>query len=911
MQKFIVWGLLLTNNNLLIKEKNQNFNFSVIMAIYNTENYLKESIESIIKQNIDFKENIELILVDDGSTDNSKEICLEYQKKFPNNITYIYQEHEGQAKARNRGLKIASGKYINFFDSDDKFSLSTFGNVFEFFEKYYNETDIVTIPIELFDRINGPHNLNYKFKSTGIVNLLEYPEFILINAPPSFIKRDAIDIDFNTDLIISEDSLFVNEILLKRKTLGILNEATYFYRKRQDSSSLIDTSKTNKKYYNHRLVNYLFKLIELSKDENNNIPKYIQYALMYELQFYFIESNLDILSKKEKNEFYNYLSNILSFIDDEIILKQRKLSEKLKKIVLLFKYQKLEFKTSNLNNFSCLAGNNILETLNNNILYIDSIDIKSDKLEILGYFDSFFKSEDYEIIALKSNNGLNNQSPDKNQNVNNVYKAEKVEYPFRDQIYLGKTFPKFNFKLNIPFSKKEEFSVKIKLNYKNNLLNIALEFKNYCKLSEKSFYSLRDQKILTYESRIFYVENYNLSKLFKLELSNFKTIIFLIPHNIKNKKLFISLFNISILRLAWFISKILKNDREIWLFQDRGDIADDCGEVLYEYALKQDDGVKKYYVLSNKSNDYARVKKEYKNIINYHSIKHKYLYLISSKIISSHPDEGIINPFNPRSYQFIAGLLNIKKYFLQHGIIKDDISYWLHRYDKNLELVVTSTRLEYESLFNYHYNFENGVVNLLGLPRYDKLDTRKNKKQILFMPSWRRNIKTREDFLNSTFNESLSLLLNDEDLMIFLKNKGYKFLFKPHPNVLKFLDDLEINDYVEIVKDMRYRDLFNESAILITDYSSVAFDFSYLKKPVLYYQIYNDYHFDLETSYFNYETMGLGDVLKTEKELRDSIKTYVENGCIMENKYKQRVDDFFEFNDKNNSKRVYDWIKKH
>ena len=171
MQK-LFWGLLLTNDDLLIIEKDKKFNFSVIMAIYNTENYLRESIKSLINQDINFKENIELILVDDGSTDNSKEICLEYQKKFPNNITYIYQEHEGQAKARNRGLKIASGKYINFFDSDDKFSLSTFGNVFEFFEKYYNETDIVTIPIELFDRINGPHNLNYKFKSTGIVNLL-------------------------------------------------------------------------------------------------------------------------------------------------------------------------------------------------------------------------------------------------------------------------------------------------------------------------------------------------------------------------------------------------------------------------------------------------------------------------------------------------------------------------------------------------------------------------------------------------------------------------------------------------------------------------------------------------------------------------------------------------------------------
>ena len=98
--------------------------------------------------------------------------------------------------------------------------------------------------------------------------------------------------------------------------------------------------------------------------------------------------------------------------------------------------------------------------------------------------------------------------------------------------------------------------------------------------------------------------------------------------------------------------------------------------------------------------------------------------------------------------------------------------------------------------------------------------------------------------------------------------------------------------------------------MIITDYSSIAFDFAYLKKPVIYYHYAKDYHFDLEESYFDYKTMGFGEVVDNHEELIDLIMEYVENECEMKDQYTKRVDDFFEFNDKNNCKRVYDAIKK-
>ena len=92
--------------------------FSVVMAVYNVEDYLREAVESLVNQTIGF-EHIQLILVDDGSTDGSGKICDEYKKKYPSNIVVIHKENEGVSTARNVGLPHVMGKYINFLDSDD------------------------------------------------------------------------------------------------------------------------------------------------------------------------------------------------------------------------------------------------------------------------------------------------------------------------------------------------------------------------------------------------------------------------------------------------------------------------------------------------------------------------------------------------------------------------------------------------------------------------------------------------------------------------------------------------------------------------------------------------------------------------------------------------------------------------
>lgn len=350
-------------------------------------------------------------------------------------------------------------------------------------------------------------------------------------------------------------------------------------------------------------------------------------------------------------------------------------------------------------------------------------------------------------------------------------------------------------------------------------------------------------------------------------------------------------------------------NKKIWMIMDRLDFADDNGEHLFKYALNQKDDVDKYYVLDKNSVDFKRLSKTLKNVIAFGSFKHKLLFLFSEKMIASQPAVSLYNPFFTKNITMFAGFYP-SVYFIQHGVAKDNMSSWLHKFNRNFSLISTSSDLEKESFLDVGYNYDEEIIQALGLPRYDNLNGDNTKKQIVIMPSWRNYIKNEYDLLNSEYFKRWNSLINNKEFIEYAKEKGYKIIFKPHLNLYKFIDLFDKNDYVIIDKTTRYQDIFNESAVLITDYSSIFFDFSYLKKPLIYYQYANDYHFDSENGYFNYESMGFGEVIKSEEDMVNKIKYYLDNDCVMEDSYKKRVDDFFKHNDKNNCKRTYDWIYK-
>ena len=215
------------------------FKVSVVMPVYNTEKYLSEAVESLIGQSIGF-ENIQLIIVNDGSTDKSGEMCLEYLKKYPENVVYLSQENRGVSAARNLGMKRIEGKYVSFLDSDDKWDDEALKKLFDFMEKNYEKTDAAAARKKLFDGGSGYHSLDYKFDKTIIADLNRRFDLIQMDVTSVLVKSEAVKgLEFCEKLCYGEDARFINTVLLEKCTIGLVKDALHYYRIRRDGTSAL------------------------------------------------------------------------------------------------------------------------------------------------------------------------------------------------------------------------------------------------------------------------------------------------------------------------------------------------------------------------------------------------------------------------------------------------------------------------------------------------------------------------------------------------------------------------------------------------------------------------------------------------------------------------------------------------
>ena len=470
------------------------------------------------------------------------------------------------------------------------------------------------------------------------------------------------------------------------------------------------------------------------------------------------------------------------------------------------------------------------------------------------------------------------------------FQPESFDYPTRRNLFVK------NFDFKIPVGNAD-----LRISLLVNGKFARFHFRDTCHLSDFSHYFIKGNKIVYFDED-FHIVNFSYSRMIGLEINDLFKILF------SQKRFFIHAI---IFRLLFILFYPIMRHKKIWIIMDRKNMADDNAEHFFKYALNRNDDVTKFFAVDGRSDDFARLNYSYGNILRYGSFKHRFYHAFAQKIISSQGSDFYLNPFRSINPQFTAGLCEADFYFLQHGIIKDNMSTWLRKYDRNPKLIVTSTQMEYDSLFDEGYFYDEDVVQLLGLPRYDNLRNIDFKKEIIIMPSWRNYLTDERAFVNSEFYKRFNSLINNDRLIDYAIENNYQIVFKPHPELNRFLYLFDKNFYVKFGYNVKYQDIFNQSSLLITDYSSVFFDFAYLKKPVIYYQYGIDYHYNSENGYFNYKEMGFGDVFDSEDDVVDKIIEYIDADCEMEDMYQRRVDAFFKFKDGQNSRRCYDWIYEH
>ena len=353
------------------------------------------------------------------------------------------------------------------------------------------------------------------------------------------------------------------------------------------------------------------------------------------------------------------------------------------------------------------------------------------------------------------------------------------------------------------------------------------------------------------------------------------------------------------------ILKISK--KELWLICETKNMARDNGYVFFKYMQEYKKNIKTYYAISFTCNDYNKLTK-YKNLVNWSSLKHYFIYMCATKNISSHK-EG-----NPNHTLFTILHLYLRLYnnrvFLQHGITKDDAPMFYYK-NTYFRYFICGAKREYEYITK-HFGYPTGNVIYTGFARFDNLHNIKPKKQILLIPTWRRWFelnKKNETFIKSEYYIKWNSLINNKKLNAFLSENNLELIFYPHYQMKKFINCFNNdNQFIKIINDeIDIQKLLIDSSLMITDYSSVYMDFAYMKKPIIYYQFdyekYRESHF--KEGYFSYKSDGFGKVLVDETELVDEIIRIIKNSFQVEPKYIERMNKFFELNDNHNCERIY------
>lgn len=305
---------------------------TIVVPIYNVEKYLEKCIKTLINQTYS---NLEIILVNDGSPDNSLKICNQYLKE-DNRIKIINKENGGLSDARNAGLKMARGEYICFIDSDDYIEL----DMIEKTKKKLLEEELDVVIFGLYNEVvdSNENIINQKKQSIDLVNfnsiisIIGYAWNKLYKT--SFLKEK--NITFTKGLSLIEDVVFNEKVFLKNIKIGYINEPLYHYVSRNRSTLVkqyYEDSYNLHKQGNLSRKNIIFKILGRNKKTEELLSESHINGIRYCCSnMFFYKNNLSIYEKYKnikiivednctKEEIKNYKSKNTSDKLIEVCLK--------------------------------------------------------------------------------------------------------------------------------------------------------------------------------------------------------------------------------------------------------------------------------------------------------------------------------------------------------------------------------------------------------------------------------------------------------------------------------------------------------------------------------------------------------------------------------------------------------------
>ncbi len=834
--------------------------FSVVSAVYNVEKYLDDYFTSLTKQTLDFRAHVELIVVDDGSTDRSAKIIRRWQKKFPKNIVYIRKENGGPGSARNLGLARASHDWVTFVDPDDFVADDYFAVVSDAIERHRDDAVAMIVCnlvrfIEKTATRSNTQPLRYRFASgERVVAIGALGRDIQTSVAYAFFRKDRIDDDrLRFDERISpnfEDTDFVGRYLLRRRDSQVLflPGAIYNYRIRDDKSSLIQTGQFRPDYYSDQIRYGCLGLLKAARDINGTAPRYVQNSVLYALSWHISRiagdsASLSFLTDAQRREYGDLLTETFALIDADVVDQ----------------YDLTPFPFSH-------------------------------RLGILNLFKNIDPPR--QLVAVTQHDPAKklvcavcwsrNQTPSVAFQVDGREVAP-VFHKSRGVDFLGAPFV-WEHIAWVPLSGAQVLAVTI------DGLRAEISAGGAEGATTIDLAGIRSGLAtpVPAEGRL--------------------------PPHVRQ------------LRQMARSPKAIADFKDAWLFMDRDSVADDSAERLYRYVRQQAPEINAYFILQRGSPDWARLAADGFRLLPFNEAEHGIALLNASHLISSQADHYVVGYLGQAEF---GDLIKYRYVFLNHGVIRDDISRWLNTVA--MDCFVTSSPAEYELIVGdgSNYRFTAKEVVLTGMPRHDALldGPVRDGHTVIVMPTWRSSLTgmaegvgnaraANKAFFESEFAQRWKSFLHSERFLESVERAGWRVIFLPHPNIEQYLDYFDLPDSVELKRfgeGASLHQTFRDLSLFVTDYSSKAFDIAYLQKPVIYYQFDPDVFFGgghmSRAGYLDYERDGFGPVVHEEADLVAAVESMLAAGGAQDAVYRQRAERTFPFRDGKCSERVFRAIK--
>ncbi|MGP4063920.1 CDP-glycerol glycerophosphotransferase family protein [Oceanobacillus sp. M65] len=362
-----------------------------------------------------------------------------------------------------------------------------------------------------------------------------------------------------------------------------------------------------------------------------------------------------------------------------------------------------------------------------------------------------------------------------------------------------------------------------------------------------------------------------------------------------------------LMRWSWLL-RLVYLRKNIWIVGERPYKAQDTGYRFFKYVRNNHSTKNVYYVIKQDSPELKNIE-EYGNALYFKSKKHIKYVLIAKRIIGSHhPD--YLYPLRTKEFN---RKVKAQKIFLQHGVLGTKNTE--HFYSKSspsftTDLFLVSSDYERSIVIN-DFDYKPEEVAVTGLSRFDSLfagDT-KQKRQLLIIPTWREWLVRDDIFLDSDYFQRYRDMVFNERLIELAKKYDFEIVFCLHPNMQNFTPYFK-EASVKVISqgEMDVQDLLKESAMMITDYSSVAFDFSFLEKPIVYYQFDRKRFIGKRGSHIDLDEDLPGDIVYDLDNVISQVEIYAENGFKMKEENKNKAKKFLKYRDQHSSERIYNAI---